>query len=153
MKKPAFVLFILFLTMTACSHRKVFEKYDLIDNMAWNRFSPVKFEFPVDDTTVGYELTMVIRHTPDMKYNALNFESAIYAPDGEVRIRDSRMRIKDNEGNLLGKNMGDYWEVEYPLRKDLKFNAMGNCSVEINSSMSTLDIVGITEIGLVVRKD
>ncbi len=153
MKKFGIVLVLSMLILSSCGHRKVFESYTKIPNLAWNRFSPVKFEFPVEDTVEGYELTLVVRHMTEIPYHLLDIESAIYAPDGEVRIKDSRIRVKDNEGKLLGDGMGDLWDVKYTLHKDLKFNAKGLCTVEISSRMSQLDVIGIIEIGLIVKKN
>jgi hypothetical protein len=48
--------------------------------------------------------------------------------------------------------MGELWDIELLIRKNLKMKKEGVCKVRIENKMTKLQTPGIMEIGLVVKK-
>ena len=75
-----------------------------------------------------------------------------YTPDGATRSRDYDFDLKDENGKWLADGMGEVWDIELPIRKEMLFNKGGICKVRIENIHSKYDMPGVIEIGLVVRK-
>jgi gliding motility-associated lipoprotein GldH len=138
--------------LTGCTRGKIFEKHIEFDDLSWNRFEVLEFEFEVDDVSVPYNILIAVRHIPEIPYEELEVGTIMTTPSGEVRALEHKVRVKDNEGNLLGDGMGDLWDLVEPLREDFQFNQPGMVSIELHNYMTRLETVGIIEVGLIVRK-
>ena len=140
------------LFLLSCSPGKIYEKHVKMDNLAWNRFNTVKFEVPIQDAGPAYDIYIAIRHHTDFPYPEIDVYFFFTTPGGETRSRTITIPIKDKDGNNLGEGMGALWDVQYPAWEGFSFNETGTCTFEISSAMSQLDLVGVMEVGLIVRK-
>lgn len=138
------------LTLLSCTGL-VYQKHVKMENLAWNRFKPVIFEVPIKNTGTSYDFLLAIRHHTDIPYSEIKTEVYLTTPGGETRSRYVTVRLKDNQGNNLGDGLGELWDVQAVVWEDLNFSSPGTCTVEVNSAMPQLDVVGIIEVGLVVK--
>lgn len=138
--------------VSGCQRGKVFERHSKMDRLAWNRFNLVNFEVPIKDASAGYDFYVAIRHITEIPYSSLEISFAVDGPDGSETIRDIKIPIRDREGKLLGNGMGDLWDVEVLAKEGLRFSETGTCKVEVASRMQQADLLGIMEVGLVVKK-
>jgi gliding motility-associated lipoprotein GldH len=152
MKAKYFIAGII-LIFFSCAPGKIYEKHIKMDNLAWNRFNTVSFEVPVEDTRATYDIYIAIRHITDIPYPELDVYFYFSTPDQETRSRSITIPIKDKEGKNLGDGMGALWDIQYPAWKGFQFNEAGICTFEISSAMSQTDVIGVLEVGLIVRKN
>ena len=143
---------LLFLVLLSCSRGKVFEKHIKMDNLVWNRFNELSFEVPIRDTSDSYDFYVAIRHHTDIPFPRIKINFYMSTPDGETRSLDKMIYLKDENGKLLGDGLGELWDVVVPIRKGFRFNVAGDCKVEVSSRMSNVDLPGVMEVGLIVRK-
>lgn len=147
------LVLIVLLLLLSCSPGKVYEKHFKMDNLAWNRFNTVTFEVGIEDTGAAYDIYIAIRHITDMPYPEIDVYFFFSTPGGETRSRSITIPIKDKEGRNLGDGLGELWDVQYLAWEGFTFNEPGTCTFEISSAMSQLDLFGVLEVGLIVRKN
>ena len=150
--KSSLVLIISFILLLSCTPGKIFEKHVKMENLAWNRFNTVRFEVPIEDTGPAYDIYIAIRHITDIPYPSLDVYFYFETPEGETRSRKLNIPIKDKQGNNLGDGLGALWDVQYLAWEGFTFNETGTSTFEVSSAMSQMDLIGVLEVGLVVKK-
>lgn len=119
--------------------------------MSWNRFDFQTFEVPVEQNET-LDFYLAIRHHTHFPYDKLWVNITIYTPDGTMRSRDYDFDLKDENGNWLAKGLGELWDIELLIRKEMLFNKNGVCKVRIENKHSKYEMPGIMEVGLIVRE-
>lgn len=147
-----FFFFILILMISSCQPGKVYEKHIDTKNLLWNRFDIKKFDVEIRDVSENYDFIIAIRHHTDMPYPYLDVYFTFYTPSGEMRTSNHRIRVRDENGKLLGDGLGELWDLHFTARKGFQFSEPGICSFEISSAMSQADLAGILQVGLIVKK-
>lgn len=143
----AFCVFII----SGCNTETIFKEYNSFDDVSWNRFDTQNFEFTVEgDKPV--DLYLAIRHHTDFPYDYIDMNITLYTPDGEMRSREYHYKLKNENSQWKGDGMGEIWDIELPIRKNMIFNKDGICKVSIENKMTKLETPGIIEIGLIVNK-
>lgn len=146
------ILLMALLALSSCTRRKVFSEYHKFGNFTWNRFEMLTFDVPIADEESLYEIAVAVRHIPQFPYGDLDINLTIKSPDGEMRSGDFTLKLKDKNGKWLGDGMGDLYDIEIPVHKNMKFSGKGVTRIEIENKMNKFEIRGIMEVGLVVRK-
>jgi gliding motility-associated lipoprotein GldH len=152
MKKLLLYILVLLMAFASCSGGKIFEKHEKIKGNVWDRFDVIEFEVNIEDVSDPYDFFVSFRYMEQFPLKYVDIDFTIYAPSGETRSSEHRIKFKDKEGKLIGKGMGDLWDLEEVLRESYTFSEPGICKVEISSTMSYADIPGIMTVGLIVRE-
>lgn len=152
MKKQILPVLILILVSTACDPSKIYEKHLDNERIIWSRFDVKTFSVEITDIKASYDFYIAVRHHTEVPLKELDIRLVIFTPDGETRITEETVRVRDDNGKPLGDGMGDLWDLEQLIRKDFYFNTPGTCRVEISSAMSQADLPGIMQVGLIIRK-
>ncbi len=145
------LLFIIISLLTACTNNTAFKEYKKFDDISWNRFDILEFEFPVEKKE-PVDFYLALRHHTNFPYSFVDVNITIFTPDGEIRSREYRFRLKNTDLKWKGDGMGELWDIEFPIRKEMLFNKNGICKVEIENKMHKVETPGIIEVGLIVRK-
>jgi gliding motility-associated lipoprotein GldH len=140
------------LLITSCDRAKIYEKHLDNDRITWNRFDVKTFKVEIEDISSSYDFYIAIRHITGFPLDHIDIQFNIYTPSGETRMLEQTLRLKDDNDNWLGNGMGDLWDFSRLLREDFRFNQAGTCTVEISSSMPQVDLQGIMQVGLIVRR-
>lgn len=143
---------LILLLLQSCSPRKVFEERHTFEDLKWNRFKSVFFEFDISDTKSLYNLTISLRHHTLYPEKDLQMTIAIYTPSGERRLRDVIMQIRNADGTFKSSGMGDLWDIDQVIYSDYTFNEKGHYKVEIENRMEKLETPGVMELGLKIEK-
>ncbi|MEI6575373.1 MAG: hypothetical protein WCO63_04270 [Bacteroidota bacterium] len=145
-------MMLLFLILQSCNSKKVFDERHNFEDMKWNRFKNVTFEFDISDTESLYDMTMSLRHHTVFPEPDLQMTLAIYTPSGERRLKDITMVIRNADGTFRASGMGDLWDMDQVVYSGYHFNEKGHYKVEIENRMSKYDTPGVMELGLRVEK-
>ena len=94
----------------------------------------------------------LLRHHSYFPYDFMDVNITFYLPGGEMRSGDYHYKLKDKEGKWLSDGMGELWDIELPVRKNLKIIEAGICKVRIENKMTKMETPGIVELGLLVKK-
>jgi len=152
MKKIVYINIFLIILISSCSDSKVFEEYHKFDNLSWNRFDNQKFDVPIEDTESEYDIFITFRHLPEIPYKEIKINLTIHLPDGEFRTADHIFELIDKEGNNLSECLGDFCDISFPVRKGFTFSEPGIVRFEIENKYTKVEMPGIVEVGLIVRK-
>jgi len=149
--KRVLIIISLLILVSSCDNRLVFKEYRKFENISWNRLNILKFEVPV---TAGEELdfSLFLRHHTDFPYKKLYVNITFYSPSGDMRSAEYDFNLQDEKGNWLADGMGELWDIELPIRQNMRFGADGICKVQIENKYSKTETPGIVEIGLIARK-
>ena len=139
------------LLFTSCGNRTVFKEYREMENVSWNRFDLQNFDIPVNKND-ALDFYLYLRHHTYYPYDYLDVNITFYMPGDEMRSGEYHFNLKDENGAWKAKGMGELWDIELPVRKGLKFSEDGTCKVRIENKMTKVEIPGIVEIGLIVKK-
>lgn len=151
MKKNIIVMALL-LILFSCSPGKVYEKHVKLENLAWNRFNTISFDIGIKDVGPSYDVYAAIRHITDIPYPDIDVSAYLLTPYGETRSRELTIALKDREGKNLGDGLGELWDVQALIWEGLEFREPGIYSIDLSSAMQQLDVIGVLEVGLVVKK-
>lgn len=147
----SFLILISIVLISGCSSNTVFESYHKFDNLNWKRFNNQKFEFNIENTEAEYDVFLSIRHIPEIPYKEMKINYTIYTSSGGMRSNNLTMDLYDNEKNKLSECLGDFCDFVYPIRKGLTFSEAGKVIIEIENKYPKVDMLGIMEVGLVVK--
>lgn len=146
------LILLLPVLLLSCSNQKIFEKFEKFENISWNRFNKLKFEINLEDTEPQFDIFLAIRHLPEIQYKELKINMTIYSPSEEMRSADYVLPLRNKDGNSLSECLGDLCDITIPIRKRFKFSEPGINRIEIESKFTKVDMPGIMEVGLIVRK-
>jgi gliding motility-associated lipoprotein GldH len=152
MKKHLPLLLLILVGFSSCESDKIYEKHIDNERITWNRFDVKTFQFDITDISSTYDFYIVIRHHTEVPLKSITVQFVLYTPSGKERIMEHEIMIRDQEGKPLGDGMGDLWDLQYPAWQGFRFTAPGTCKVEISSAMPQVDLPGILQVGLIVRK-
>jgi gliding motility-associated lipoprotein GldH len=139
--------------LLSCSGEKtIFEKYHQFPNLSWNRFEFVKFEVPVEDVSVAYDIFLTLRHIPEMQFRELEFNITIYLSEEEMRTADYTFKLFDFDGKRLSNCLGDLCDITMPLRQGFYFSEPGTVTFEIENKFTKMELPGMIKVGLIVKR-
>ena len=149
--KKIVALLITIVLVVSCGNRTVFKEYRKLDAVSWNRFDIQNFDVAVQKDE-QLDFYFFVRHHTNFPYDYLDINVTFYMPGGEMRSGDYHFELKDENNNWKASGMGELWDIELLIRKNLKMKKEGICKVRIENKMTKLQTPGIMEIGLVVKK-
>ncbi len=151
MKRILLLIILPVVFITSCDDAVVFKQYNKMENLNWNRFDYQVFEVDVEKDEL-LDFYLAFRHHTDFPFDKLWVNVTFYTPDGATRSRDYDFDLKDENGKWLADGLGDLWDIDFPIRKEMQFNKSGICKVRIENIHSKYDMPGVIEIGLIVKK-
>jgi len=151
MKKLLFILFLSFI-FCSCGPKKVYEKYIDIDKNMWDRETSVDFNINIENIENDYDIFLEIRHTLYYIYDNLAVSIITYYPNGEIRIKDYNIKMRDSKGTFYGDGMGDIFDLEVPVMKNVKFQEKGVYKFKIQNIMPRPTTANIMQIGMIVKQ-
>jgi gliding motility-associated lipoprotein GldH len=138
--------------MISCQNDKTFEQYKKLDKQSWNRFNILKFEIPVHDTQTPVDIVLAIRHLPEFQIRELPINMTIYMPSGEMRSAEEVLKFTEKDGKSRSECLGDLCDITFNLREDFTFSETGTVRIEIENKWPKVELPGILEVGLILRK-
>ena len=137
--------------LAGCTNSTVFKEYRKFDNVIWGRFDIQNFEVPVKKGE-PLDLYFALRHHTDFPFNFIDVNITLFTPDGEMRSRDYHYRLIGTDLKWKGDGMGELWDIDLPIRKNVLFNQSGICKIRVESKMNRTQLPGIIEIGVIAKK-
>ncbi len=142
-------ILIICLTLLSCGKNKsiVEEKREFVGHV-WNRFSPEKYEFDVNNIEKYYNIDLTISvDTTLFRYNSLPLTVNLYSPTSEHRMFYAEIPLKEN-GRWKGEMDEGQRKVTTHIRTFFSFNSKGTHNMEIGQATSQYDLEGIQSMDL-----
>lgn len=142
----------LFVSISACDHKKVFEAYHKIDEKGWNKDSVVVFKVYLTDTIKNQNLFVNIRNKGTYAYSNIYLFLSINSPDGKMRTDTVEFTLADPSGKWRGSGIGGLHDNQIPYKSSIYFPHKGEYKFMIKQGMRDNVLQGIRDVGFRIEK-
>ena len=135
----------------SCTTIDIYEKNVKLPNHSWKNSYKPEFTFTIKDTSVAYQLFLVIRHTE--KYNFNNIWINLYSqpPGDTVHKARFELQLATNDKGWLGTGMDDIYEHRIALTDPRTLKA-GTYKFLLEQIMREDPLKNVLNVGLRVEK-
>lgn len=154
-KTNSFFLIIstcIYFLFSSCDSKRYFEEYTEIPSQSWNRNNILKYNVNISDTKMPLNIFLNIRNSGKYNYSNIYVFLKTQSPDSIVRIDTIQCVIADDNGRWLGKGIGDLWDNQILLRRNVVFPDTGNYIFEIEQAMRDEVLEHISDVGIRIEK-
>jgi len=147
-----FLLSLIFSTIS-CDRGQatVYEKYQKMKNSSWDRFDIKQFDIPIEETSLSYDITVVVRCNDQFKSEKLPFYVILTTPTGEESIREISVPVRES-GKLITEPKGTKPDSRLVLWNKLALAAKGSYKISVENMIPKIQTEGIEEVGIVITK-
>jgi gliding motility-associated lipoprotein GldH len=137
-----------------CKPKSFFEAAAPIQSTGWAYPDTLAFTFEVTDTSKRYRMDLKISWEEGYKDQNLYLKLGTKFPGGKKYLQVVRSYdLYDSEGKPIGKQSGKSFSGLFPLQEVTKFAEVGTYEFTVAQHMRTDSLVGIKEIGLVLKQN
>lgn len=137
---------------SSCDNKRYFEEYTEIPGQEWNRNNILKYNVKITDTKMPLNIFLDIRNSGKYNYSNIYIFLKTISPGNIVRIDTIQCVIADDNGRWLGNGIGDLWDNQILLRKNVVFPDTGNYVFEIEQAMRDEVLEHISDVGIRIEK-
>ena len=152
MKKRLFLLILSIASITGCKTDVEYRVYHRFPDRTWYRFNILQFEMPVERTETPVNVVFFASIGKDYPYDSLAFNMVMKTPDGEERVKECSMHVKDQAGKFLAPFSGDSCEMRFMLRKEIVFGKEGLMTIELENLLPRMRTTGLNGVGIGLEK-
>ena len=156
MKEPKFLILYFLLLISyfcGCKRIDVFEKNSSIPKNQWNYSFQPTFEFDIADTSVEYNVYVVLRHTDAYKYNNIWLNIGKQFPADSMQFQRLDLQLGTDAKGWDGTGMDDIWELRRLITNGpYQFRKPGKYKFLIGQIMRENPLLNILSVGIRVEK-
>jgi gliding motility-associated lipoprotein GldH len=150
------LLFICCLIFLSCTTIDLYERVVTIPNHNWQRSFKPGFKFTIRDTTIPYQVFLILRHNEKYNYNNLWINLYTVVPGSKTATRSQyELPLATNEKGWLATAMDDIYEHRIaltPLNQKLYFRKAGEYIFTIEHIMREDPLENVMNVGLRIEK-
>ena len=138
----------------SCKNGQKEEYYHIFENKEWNTDSTVRFEAENTDTSVTYDLYVMIRHTTNYRFQNLFLFTEIQGKKDTLEII-----LSEKNGKWNGRGFGDVKELKIKIEINIRFSQGLMDDISFEQAMRYQDLEKINElqeilaIGITIQKN
>ena len=156
LKNKWFVVVSCLLLLGACAKIDLYERVATIPGQAWQSSYKPSFTFQIQDTTVPYQLFLILRHNNMYGYNNIWVNVRRQSPDGKTSTVPYELQLATNERGWLAEGMDDLYTHRIPLTPPANdtfyFNRSGAYTFTIEHTMREDPLQHVMNVGLRIEK-
>jgi gliding motility-associated lipoprotein GldH len=152
MKSLYLGLFLLLLSLSACDSGNYYQKYENMKLLDWKKSIPTLFQVDIKEGNQKMDLVIGFRYIPHIKHKELKFNLLTKSPSGKEFSKEYTVAILDANDQPLGSTMGEMSDLEKVIEPDFNFSEKGIYTFTVSQAMPEEDVMGIMEVGLIVKK-
>lgn len=150
-KAPCYLVILLSFLLLSCDSKLRYEHFEKVDEKAWDYKKTLRFLVPVEQAESA-SLTVALRNTTAYQNANLWLFVALRSPSGEVQRDTLNCLLADEYGYWLGSGFSGLYFTEHKLPRTVVFDEIGEWEVSITQGMRQDTLQGITDVGILVRK-
>jgi gliding motility-associated lipoprotein GldH len=146
---------IFLILLSGCETVDLFEQSATIKEHAWRSSQKPNFKFVIKDTTVPYQVFVLLRHSARYEYNNIWLDLTTQQPDGQTTHVQYELPLATSEKGWLGTGMDDIFEHRValtPINEPVYFHKAGTYTFTIGHMMRQDPLQQVYNIGLRVEK-
>jgi gliding motility-associated lipoprotein GldH len=148
-------LLVALFSICSCTSIDLYEKTVPIPHHAWDsRFKP-QFKFTITDTTVPYQVYIIIRHNDRYNFNNIWLNLYTKAPNAAAQKVQYELPLASKEKGWLGSAMDDIYEHRIaitPQNQKLYFQHTGEYIFTLEHIMREDPLQQVMDVGLRLEK-
>ena len=134
----------------------LYEKVVPIPARQWQSSYKPSFTFTISDTTVPYQLFLILRHNNKYNYNNIWINLYRKKPDGQESKVPYELKLATNEKGWLAEGMDDIYEHRIPLtppaNDSFYFDRSGAYTFTIEQIMREDPLQHVFNVGIRIEK-
>ena len=143
--------FCLILSSCVNSDNIIYSNFKSIDVDGWSNSQYLEFQLDsIADGGVVVDVLLVVRHSENYDFESLCLVKEEVISNCDVRTDTIEIRLADSEGRLMGRGHNGLYEVVDTLHSSVKIE--DNYLLSISHGMREKLIVGVNDIGIIIRK-
>lgn len=146
-------LFVAILTslLFSCEQKAIYDQYQAIENITWEKSKEYYFSFQIDDISIPYNLTFQVRNNNIYPYQNLWLFCNEEQPIGPL-LRDTiECTLADELGKWHGHGVSLFLS-SFPIRSNYIFPHKGQYTFSFRQGMRDNALRGVQEIGFRIEK-
>jgi gliding motility-associated lipoprotein GldH len=137
----------------SCRQIDVFEKNTSIPGHSWKGNFAAKGSFDIKDTTVLYNMYIVLRHTDAYTYENIWLNVGLQPPGDSMHYTRYNVQLAKDATGWEGKGMDDIWEIRKLLETNGQaFKKSGTWNFSLQQIMRDDPLPHMMSAGLRVEK-
>jgi len=147
-------LFICVLSFISCQTIDLYEKVVSIPKQEWQSSFKPQFKFDIRDTTVPYQMYILLRHNEKYEFNNIWVKLNAQAPGDTAKYFSLELPLANNEG-WMGTAMDDLYEHRIAVTLDpaiFSFNKPGEYTFTLEQIMRKDPLENVLNVGLRIEK-
>lgn len=145
-----FLFLILCIFLLSCTAIDLYERDVAIPNFKWKSNFEPEFSFTIKDTTVPYQLFLVLRHNDQYNYNNIWINLYSQPPHDTLHKAAFELPLATNE-KWLATGMDDIYEHRIKLT-DPQYLKAGVYHFKVEQIMREDPLENVLDVGLRVEK-
>ena len=147
-----YILLLLFVLLTACTQREIFSEFNSFHNAEWDRLQAIRFEAPVYDISVPYQVSIELRHNDQYPFRNIWLFVEYQAPSGKMWTDTLGTDLADSYGKWYGKGISLY-SCSFNYQENVQYPDTGIYVYTIRHGMRADVLKGISDVGLRISKE
>lgn len=140
--------FILPLLFASCDKNLVFEQNTDITNNAWYYKDKLTYKVSVENTASAYNLYINARINNEFKYSNVFFVLTQTNPDKTTETHKCEITLAGENGELLGKGIGNVFFYQKPVKENFYFKEPGIYQFDLEQNMRDDTLMHILSAGI-----
>jgi gliding motility-associated lipoprotein GldH len=153
------IIIFLFIFITSCDSKSVFNQYKTIKNASWEANQKVNFKFTIHDTISKRNIFINLRNNKNYQFSNLYLITALNFPNGTKIVDTLQYKMTNARGEFLGSGFSDIKENKLFYKESKVFPTSGAYTFNVYHAMRKNGQVdgiqylnGVTDIGLSIEK-
>lgn len=141
--------------LSSCTKIDLYEKVATLPNHEWKSAYRPSFTFDIKDTTVPYQIYVILRHNEKYNYNNIWVNLHTKSPDGTVSKAQYELPLATNANGWLGTGMDDLYEHRIaltPINQQFYFKKAGTYTFTLEQIMREEPLKNVMNVGLRIEK-
>lgn len=154
-----FLLFVLIVSIGACSKGMVFDEFKSMEDSEWHKDSILNFTIHSKDTLSKNNIYINLRNNKDYEFSNLFLIVGINFPNNYQIVDTLEYEMTNPEGRFLGTGFSDIKENKLEYKTNVNFPIVGDYGFQIQHAMRKsrkVDgieyLIGVTDVGLRIEK-
>lgn len=145
-------LLLLPLVFMSCNRNVIFTEYHSFKGYEWYASDKAVFETDISDTQNLHNISLKVRHADSYPYNNLFLFVTTSYPDGMVKKDTMEVILANQKGEWMGSGAGDIFDLEVPIKKNVRFKLAGKYKFEFEQAMRVDPLPMIMDFGFEIEK-
>ena len=145
-------LFGLLLLLSSCGHSVAYNAFVSLPMEGWHEDSVLSYDVCVADSTIDYDILIVVRHTNKYAYQNLWLFVDIEKDSVSLRRDTIECYMANERGEWLGGGLSIH-ELPLLYSDSYQFANSGEYNISITQGMREDTLIGIKEVGVKIIRN